>query len=82
MYIIHGLSLVRNRWQVDIYIIHGNNSYMYYTYFHNIRSSYSSVGIGISSRVKWPGRENDHSPPSSSEVKKSGAIPSLPYMTS
>jgi hypothetical protein len=25
-------------------------------------------------RVKWQGRENEHSPPSSAEVKKDGAI--------
>jgi len=29
-------------------------------------------------RVKLPGREADHSPPSSAEVKMCGAIPSLP----
>jgi hypothetical protein len=30
--------------------------------------------------VKQPGREVDHSPPSSAEVKKSTAIPPLPYV--
>jgi hypothetical protein len=34
---------------------------------------------GLSLRVKWPGREADHSPSSSAEVKKmSGAITLLP----
>jgi hypothetical protein len=30
--------------------------------------------------VKWPGREADHSPPSSTEVKNGGAIPPLPHV--
>jgi len=29
-------------------------------------------------RVKWPGREATHTPPSSTEVKKAGAKQSLP----
>jgi hypothetical protein len=29
---------------------------------------------------KWPGREADHSPPSSAEVKNRGAIPRLPHV--
>jgi hypothetical protein len=29
--------------------------------------------------VNQPGREVDHSPPSSEEVKNGGAIPPLPY---
>jgi hypothetical protein len=32
--------------------------------------------------VKWQGREADHSPPSSAEVKKGGAIPPLTHMSS
>jgi hypothetical protein len=32
--------------------------------------------------VKRQGRESDHSPPSSAEVKKGGAIPPLPHMSS
>jgi hypothetical protein len=31
--------------------------------------------------VKLQGREADHSPPSSAEVKNGGAIPSLPHMS-
>jgi hypothetical protein len=33
-------------------------------------------------RLKRQGRENDHSSPSSAEVKKVGAIPPLPHMSS
>jgi hypothetical protein len=36
----------------------------------------------ISPRVKRLRREADHSPPSSAEVKKGGAIPPLPHMSS
>jgi hypothetical protein len=36
----------------------------------------------LSPRLKRPGREADHSPPSSAEVKNGGAIPPLPYMSS
>jgi hypothetical protein len=31
----------------------------------------------LSPWVKWPGREDDHSPPSSAEVKMRGTIPPL-----
>jgi hypothetical protein len=37
-------------------------------------------GGGISPEVKRPGREADHSPPSSAEVKSGGAIPPLPHV--
>jgi hypothetical protein len=37
-----------------------------------------SVSLGI----KWPGHEADHSPPSIVEVKKCGAVPPLPHMSS
>jgi hypothetical protein len=36
----------------------------------------------ISPGVKRPGREGDHSPPSSAEVKNGLAIPSLSHMSS
>jgi hypothetical protein len=36
----------------------------------------------LSPEVKRPGREVDHSPPASAEVKNSGAIPQLPCMSS
>jgi hypothetical protein len=36
----------------------------------------------LSPGVKRPGREADHSPPSSAEVKNGGAIPPLPNMSS
>jgi hypothetical protein len=32
-------------------------------------------------RVKAPEREDDHSPPSSAEIKKGGAIPSLLHIS-
>jgi hypothetical protein len=35
-----------------------------------------------SPEVQWPGREADHSPTSSVNVKNDGAIPPLPYMPS
>jgi hypothetical protein len=36
----------------------------------------------LSLRVKRPGHEADHSPPSSAEVKNVGAIPPLPHISS
>jgi hypothetical protein len=36
----------------------------------------------LSSGIKLPGRETDHSPPSSADVKNGGAIPPLPHMSS
>jgi hypothetical protein len=36
----------------------------------------------LSPGVKLPGREADHSFPSSGEVKNGGAIPPLPYTSS
>jgi hypothetical protein len=36
----------------------------------------------LSSGVKWPAHEVDHSSPSSAEVKNDGAIPLLPCMSS
>jgi hypothetical protein len=41
------------------------------------------MGTGaLSPGVKRPGREADHSPPSSADVKNGGAIPLLPHMPS
>jgi hypothetical protein len=40
--------------------------------------SLSPLKLILSLGVKRQGREADHSPPSSAEVKKGGAIPSLP----
>jgi hypothetical protein len=39
------------------------------------------VPEAISLGVKRPGREPDHSPPSSAEVKNGGAIPPFPHMS-
>jgi hypothetical protein len=36
----------------------------------------------LSPGVKWPGREADHSSPSSAEAKNGGAIPPLPHTSS
>jgi hypothetical protein len=36
----------------------------------------------LSAGVKRPGREGDHSPPASAEVKNGGAIPALPHTSS
>jgi hypothetical protein len=36
----------------------------------------------LSQEIKRQGREADHSPPSSDEVRKRGAIPPLPHMSS
>jgi hypothetical protein len=41
-------------------------------------ASYPMGTEGSSLGLKGPGREADHSPPSSAEVKKSGALPPLP----
>jgi hypothetical protein len=45
-------------------------------------ASYPLGYRGLSRGAKRPGREADHSSPSSAEVKNSGAIPSLPHMSS
>jgi hypothetical protein len=37
------------------------------------------VLMGLSLGVKWQGREADHSPTASAEVKKGGATPPLPH---
>jgi hypothetical protein len=42
----------------------------------------SGAHSSISPEVKQLGREADHSPPSSIEVKNGGAIPPLPQMSS
>jgi hypothetical protein len=34
----------------------------------------------ISPGIKWPGREADHSPPSTANVKNDGVIPPLPHV--
>jgi hypothetical protein len=45
--------------------------------------SFVSIGCrGFSSGIKRQGREADLSPPSSTEVKKGGVIPTLPLMSS
>jgi hypothetical protein len=36
----------------------------------------------LSSRVKRPGSEAYHSPPSSAEIKNGGALPPLPHISS
>jgi hypothetical protein len=46
------------------------------------QSSIQSLPAALSSGIKRPGREADHSPPSSAEVKNDGAIPPLPHMSS
>jgi hypothetical protein len=43
-------------------------------------ASYPNGTVGFSPGVKRQGREADHSPPSSAEVKNGGAIPPLPYV--
>jgi hypothetical protein len=43
---------------------------------------YTTVPGVLSPGVKRPGREADHSPLSSAEVKNGGAIPPLPHMSS
>jgi hypothetical protein len=40
------------------------------------------VQSDLSVKVKRPGREADHSPSSSAELKNGGAIPPLPYKSS
>jgi hypothetical protein len=44
--------------------------------------SYPMDTGALSPGVKWPGRDADHSPPSSAEVKKGGALLPLPPMPS
>jgi hypothetical protein len=40
------------------------------------------VPEALSPGLKGPGREADHSPPSSADVKNGGVIPPLPHMSS
>jgi hypothetical protein len=57
-----------------------------FSLLHSIQTisgaSYSMGTGGFSPEVKWQGHEADHSPPTSAEVKKGGAIPPLPHMSS
>jgi hypothetical protein len=46
------------------------------------QTSYPMDTGGVSPAVKRQGRKADHSPPSSTEVKNGGSIPSLPHMSS
>jgi hypothetical protein len=46
------------------------------------QSNWCQVPGAISPGVYWPGREADHSPPASAEVKNSGAIPPVKLMCS
>jgi hypothetical protein len=46
------------------------------------RPALRSTQPPLSPGVKRPGREADHSPPSSAEVKNSGVVPPLPHTTS
>jgi hypothetical protein len=43
-------------------------------------ASYSIGTEALSPGIKWPGREADHSPPSSAKVKKAEAVPLLPHV--
>jgi hypothetical protein len=48
-----------------------------------VHQTFNPMGTGGSlPRVKLPGREADHSPPSSTEVKNGRAIPPLPSKSS
>jgi hypothetical protein len=56
---------------------------------HNIQTGIAAHPVcykigteGSFPRVKRPGREADHSPPSSAEVKNGDAIPPLTHMSS
>jgi hypothetical protein len=42
----------------------------------------NTMGTGLSPAVKRPGREAEHSPPFSDEVRNGGAIPPLPHTSS
>jgi hypothetical protein len=60
-----------------------------FSVFHSVQTgsgthpaSYTMFTWALSMGVKWPGREADHSPPSSAEVKNGGAIPPLPHKSS
>jgi hypothetical protein len=51
--------------------------------FSLLHSVQTGSGVhAISPRLERLGREADHSPPSSAEVKNGGAIPPLPHMSS
>jgi hypothetical protein len=45
----------------------------------NIKMNLRTIG---SPEVKWEGRDADHSPPSSAQVKNDGAIPPLSHISS
>jgi hypothetical protein len=45
-------------------------------------ASYQMGTRALSLGVKWPGREADYSPPSSTKVKNGGTVYPVPHMTS
>jgi hypothetical protein len=60
-----------------------------FTPLHSVQADYgahpASYGMCtgyLSPWVKRPGREADHTPPSSAEVKNGGAVPPLPHLSS
>jgi len=48
----------------------------------SIQPLVKGVPIALSWRIKRPGRETDHSPLTSAQVKKGGALHPRPYMSS
>jgi hypothetical protein len=49
--------------------------------FRPALASYPMGTRAISAGLNWPGREADHSPSSSAEVKNDGAVPALPHLS-
>jgi hypothetical protein len=70
-YVLHGPGLIPGRVRFSL--------------LHSVRtdSGDNQTSYPMSTRDFFPGRpKSDHSPPSSAEVNKVGAIPPLPHMSS
>jgi hypothetical protein len=52
------------------------------SFVHNVQTGSGAHPASYQMGIKRPGREADHSPPSSAEVKNGGALPPLPHMSS
>jgi hypothetical protein len=59
---------------------HSHHQYLRHPFNIIVPSEHIVTPVTIDLRAKRPGREDYHSPPSSAEVMKAGAIPPLPLI--
>jgi hypothetical protein len=73
-------------WMAGVQILAGQETFLYCIMSRlalgPIQPSIQWVLEALSPGIKRPGGEADHSPPSSAEVKNSGAVLPLPHMSS